>query len=223
LEPIPDVIRNAGFGGVNRYEKYDGWLNSDEIIRTTSYLDRISKKLYVQTKSYDEITFLTQNKEKYNAARPAIIPVAPKDYRRISDYYGWRKDPFTGKRKQHKGLDFSGPKGKNIYSTGDGVVVDVRYTRFGYGKVVTIDHGFGFKTKYAHLHKWLVKKGQKVKRGDAIGLMGSTGRSTGPHLHYEVIHKGKKLNPLNYFRRDVTDEEFERIVNKEDLLVNRKK
>lgn len=220
IEPISSEIRNAGFGGVNRYEKFENWLHNEQIIKTTSTLDKISKKLYVQTKSFDDISFLAKNKDKFISSRPAILPIAPKDFHRISDYFGSRKDPFTGRRKVHHGIDFAGPSGKNIYATGDGVVEDVSYNRFGYGRVVTINHGFGYKSRYAHLERWMVEEGQLVKRGDVIGLMGNTGRSTGPHLHYEVIYNGKKINPINYFRQDVSDEEFDLIVSREELIVN---
>lgn len=220
IEPISGAIRNAGYGGVNRYEVFESWRNGEMVINTSSSIDRIAKKLYVQSKSYDEISYLALNKEKFLDARPAIMPVSPGEYYRISDYFGVRKDPFTGRKKEHHGIDFAGRKGLSIYVAGDGVIEKVKYGRFGYGREIVVNHGFGYKTRYAHLQKWLVEEGQVVKRGEVIGLLGSSGRSTGPHLHYEVIYKGKKINPLNYFNRDVTGEEFERIVSRDELMVN---
>ncbi|MGM0407403.1 MAG: M23 family metallopeptidase [Bacteroidota bacterium] len=212
LDPIPSSIREAGFGGANRYTEFKGYENSDLLINTYQELDVISKKLYVQTKSFDNVIELARDKEKMIAAIPAIQPVALKDFDRISDYYGSRKDPFTGKNTMHHGMDFTGPEGADIFCTGDGVVVDAGYSFYGYGNRVTIDHGYGYKTVYAHLKDINVDEGQKVKRGDIIGTLGNTGRSTGAHLHYEVRINNNPVDPINYYFNDITPEEYDLMI-----------
>lgn len=212
LGPIPPTVRAAGFGGTNRYIDFEGYDNSDILIETFKKVDVISKKLYVQSKSFDTVIELAKNKEKMIAAVPAIQPVALKDFNRISDYFGSRKDPFTGKRKMHHGMDFTGPEGSDIFATGDGVVIEAAFSFYGYGNKIIIDHGYGYKTVYAHLEKILVDEGQKVKRGDVIGLLGNTGHSTGAHLHYEVKLNNMPQNPINYYFNDMTDEEYDLMV-----------
>lgn len=212
LDPIPPSVREAGFGGVNRYADFKGFESSDKLISTFENLDIISKKIYVQSKSFDTVIELAKNKEKMIAAIPAIQPIALKDFNRISDYFGIRKDPFTGKRAMHHGMDFTGPEGSDIYATGDGVVIECGYSFYGYGNRIVIDHGYGYKTIYAHLQKILVNKGQKVKRGDIIGALGNTGRSTGAHLHYEVKLHNVAKNPINYYFNDMTDKEYDLMV-----------
>jgi len=212
LEPIPASVRKAGFGGTNRYIDLEGFESSNVMIETFKRLDIISKKIYVQSKSFDTVIELAKNKEKMIAAIPAIQPVALKDFNRISDYFGARNDPFTGKRKMHHGMDFTGPEGADIFATGDGVVVEAGYSLYGYGNRITVDHGYGYKTIYAHLQKIKVDIGQKVNRGDVIGLLGNTGRSTGAHLHYEVRLYNKTINPINYYFNDMSDEEYDLMV-----------
>ena len=212
LDPIPPSVREAGFGGTNRYVDFEGYDNSDVMIGTFKKVDVISKKLYVQSKSFDTVIKLAKNKEKMIAAIPAIQPVALKDFNRISDYFGARSDPFTGKRTMHNGMDFTGPEGSDIFATGDGVVIESGYSFYGYGNKVVIDHGYGYKTVYAHLQKITVDDGQKVKRGEVIGLLGNTGRSTGAHLHYEVKLNNRPKDPINYYFNDMTDEEYDLMV-----------
>lgn len=212
LEPIPSSVREAGFGGVNRYLDLEGYDNSDVLIETFKKVDVISKKIYVQSKSFDTVIELAKNKEKMIACIPAIQPVALKDFTRISDYFGSRQDPFTGKLTMHHGMDFTGPEGSDIFVTGDGVVVESGYSFFGYGNRVTVDHGYGYKTVYAHLDKILVDEGQKVKRGEVIGKLGDTGRSTGAHLHYEVKLNNHPVDPINYYFNDISAEEYELMV-----------
>lgn len=212
LEPIPPSVREAGFGGTNRYVDLEGFASSDVMIETFKYLDALSKKIYVQSKSFDTVIELAKNKEKMIAAIPAIQPVALKDFTRISDYYGTRKDPFTGKRKMHHGMDFTGPEGSDIFATGDGIVVEAGYNFHGYGNKITIDHGYGYKTIYAHLQNISVDIGDKVKRGDIIGTLGNTGRSTGAHLHYEVRLYNDPRDPINYYFNDMSDEEYDLMV-----------
>ena len=212
LDPIPSSVREAGFGGTNRYIGLDGFESSDIMIETNKRVDKITKQLYIQSKSFDTVIELAKNKEKMTASIPAIQPLALKDFTRISDFYGMRSDPFNGKPTMHHGMDFTGPEGADIFATGDGVVIEAGYSIYGYGNRIIIDHGYGFKTIYAHLNKILVDEGQKVKRGDVIGLLGNTGRSTGAHLHYEVRLHNKTENPINYYFNDMTEEEYDLMV-----------
>lgn len=212
LEPIPSSVRDAGFGGSNRYIDLDGYDNSETLIETFKKVDVISKKIYVQSKSFDTVIELAKNKEKMIACIPAIQPVALKDFNRISDYFGARHDPFTGKLTMHHGMDFTGAEGSDIFATGDGVVLEAGYSIYGYGNRVVIDHGYKYVTIYAHLQKVLVEEGQVVKRGEVIGKLGNTGRSTGAHLHYEVKLNGHSINPINYYFNDISAEEYERMV-----------
>jgi len=209
VNPIPLEQRQAGFGGVNRYKALDGFDNSEMVIDVTKNMDILSKQLYIQSKSLDEIVNLAENKEELLAAIPAIQPVKKEDLTRMASGYGWRSDPFTKARKRHYGMDFTAPRGTPIYATGDGKVIRVDQGSAGYGKHIRIDHGFGYVTLYAHMSKYNVRKYQKVKRGDLIGFVGNTGRSQGPHLHYEVHKNGRKINPINFYYGNLSPEEFE--------------
>nr|WP_320118412.1 M23 family metallopeptidase [uncultured Marinifilum sp.] len=210
-EPIHSNIRKAGVGGVNRYKELENMENSELVISTAKKLDQVAKSLYVQTKSYDDVEIMVKNKFKMLSAIPAIMPLAIKDFGRISAGYGWRIHPIYKTKKFHDGMDFTGKVGTPIYATGDGVVKQARKER-GYGKKIVIDHGYGYTTLYAHLSNYRVKKGQKVKRGEIIGELGNTGISTGPHLHYEVRKNRKTLNPINYYFNDITSDEYDSMV-----------
>ncbi|MEY8020905.1 M23 family metallopeptidase [Muriicola sp. SD30] len=210
--PIPEEQRRAGFGGVNRYKSLEGFNNSEMIIATTKRLDVIQKQMVIQSRSLDEITKLAEDKEKLLAAIPAIQPVNNENLTRMASGYGWRSDPFTKARKMHWGMDFTAPKGVPIYATGDGTVSRADNRASGYGKHIRIEHGYGYMSLYAHLSKYNVKKGQKVKRGDLIGFIGSTGRSEAPHLHYEVWKDGDRINPINFYYGSLTAEEFENML-----------
>ncbi len=209
VNPIPEEVRKAGFGGVNRYKMLEGYDNSEIISSTAENIDILKKQLVIQSKSLDEIVELAKNKEKLLASIPAIQPVKKQDLTRMASGYGWRPDPFTKARKMHKGMDFTSPRGTPIYASGNGVVIRADQGSTGYGKHVRIDHGFGYVTLYAHMSKYNVKKGQKVKRGDIIGFVGSTGRSKAPHLHYEVIKDKRHINPINFYYGNLSPEEFE--------------
>ena len=211
-DPIPISIRKQGFGGVNRYEKLSGYSNSDLIINTTKKVDQLTKQLYLQSKSFDEIINLARNKSEMLASIPAIQPVANKDLKRMASGYGYRIHPIYKTRKMHYGMDFSAKIGTEIYATGDGVVSKVKRSKRGYGNYVKINHGYGYETLYAHMSKYIVKKGQKVKRGEVIGYVGNTGISTAPHLHYEVRKDNKKINPVNFYYNDLTPEEYEKML-----------
>jgi murein DD-endopeptidase MepM/ murein hydrolase activator NlpD len=206
--PISEEQRKAGFGGVNRYKTLEGFDNSNLIISTSKKIDILTKQIVVQSKSLDEIAILAEEKEKLLKAIPTIQPVKNEDLTRMASGFGYRSDPFTKARKFHKGMDFTAPRGTPIYATGNGVVKRADRRSSGYGHHVRIDHGFGYVSLYAHLYKYAVKKGQKVKRGDLIGFVGSTGRSQAPHLHYEIFKDGRNLNPINFYYGDLTSEEF---------------
>jgi len=211
-DPIPKSIRKAGYGGVNRYENLKGFNNSDLIINTSEKVNQISKQLYIQSKSFDDIIELAKNKADMLAALPAIQPVSNKNLSRMASGYGPRIHPIYKTRKMHSGMDFSAKSGTPIYATGDGKVSKVRRSRRGYGNHVIINHGYGYKTLYAHMKKYAVKKGQKVKRGEVIGYVGSTGTSVAPHLHYEVHKDGKKINPVNFYFNDLNPQEYEKML-----------
>lgn len=211
-EPISKEQRMAGFGGVNRYKSLDGFENSTMIKEVTKKIDVLSKQLVVQSKSLDEIVKMAKNKKEMLASIPAIQPVANKDLKRMASGYGYRIHPIYKTRKYHWGMDFSAPKGTPVYATGNGKVEKVKRSRRGYGNQVKIDHGFGYKTFYAHLQKYTVRKNQKVKRGDVIGYVGTSGTSTAPHLHYEVIKGKRKVNPVYYYFNDLTPEEYDKML-----------
>ena len=211
-EPIPGSIREAGYGGIDKYKALEGTENADLIIETTRKLDKLTKQMYVQSKSFDEIVELAKDKSHMLASIPAIQPVANKDLTRIASGFGYRIHPIYKTTKFHEGLDFSAPVGTDIYATGNGIVKVVEIDSRGYGNHVIISHGFGYETLYGHMSQIKVRNGQKVKRGDIIGVVGSTGTSTAPHLHYEVIKQGTKINPINFFYNDLTAEEYEKMI-----------
>lgn len=206
--PIPEEQRKAGFGGVNRYKELEGYNNSELVINTTKRLDVISKELAVQSRSLDEIAKLAKDKEKLLAAIPAIQPVKNEDLRAVASGFGYRSDPFTKIRKFHAGMDFSAKTGTPIYATGDGVVTVADNRSSGYGNHIVIRHGFGYETLYGHLSKYKARAGQRVKRGDVIGYVGSTGRSEAPHLHYEVHKNGEVINPINFYYGNISAKEY---------------
>lgn len=206
--PISDEQRKSGFGGVNRYEHLENYDNSKAIINATKRLEILQKQMVVQSKSLDEITKLAAEKEKLLASIPAIQPIQNKDLTRMASGYGWRSDPFTKARKFHYGMDFTAPQGTPVYAAGDGVVTRADNNSAGYGEHIRIEHGFGYLSLYAHLSKYNVRPGQKVKRGDIIGFVGSTGRSQAPHLHYEVMKDGEHINPVNFYYGSLSPEEY---------------
>ena len=211
-DPIPKSIRKAGYGGVNRYQDLTGFNNSELVISTSKKIDQVTKQLYIQSKSFDEIIDLAKNKTTMLASIPAIQPVSNKDLSRMASGFGNRIHPIYKTKKFHAGMDFSAKTGTPIYATGDGEISKVKRSRKGYGNHVVINHGFGYKTLYAHMSKYIVKKRQKVKRGDIIGYVGNTGTSVAPHLHYEVHKDGKKINPVNFYYNDLTPEQFEKML-----------
>lgn len=212
-EPIPYNVRKAGFGGVNRYKHLEGFDNSELVVRTSKKLDQITKQVYIQSKSFDEVFELAINKEKMLASIPSIQPVSNKDLKKAAGGYGMRIHPILKIRKMHFGMDFTASTGTEVYATGDAIVVAVRTAKRGYGNHIVLDHGFGYETIYAHLSDFNVREGQTVKRGDVIGFVGNTGFSSGPHLHYEVVKNGEKLNPINYYFNDLSPEEYDNLID----------
>jgi len=211
-EPVPVEERTAGIGGVDRYKNLKGYKNTELITKTAMKIDQLSRELYVQSKSFDEVYNLARNKAKMLASIPGIQPVSNKDLKRIASGFGYRIHPIYKTLRMHEGIDFTAPIGTPIYATGNGTVERLKSRMSGYGKVVKIDHGYGYETLYAHMSKIIVRPGQKVKRGEIIGYVGNTGRSTGPHLHYEVIKNKKPVNPVHFFYQDLTPEEYEKVI-----------
>ena len=212
--PIPEEQRRAGFGGINRYKELEGFDNSRLIVNSNRRMDVLQKQIVVQSKSLDEIANLAEDKAIFLATIPAIQPVKNEDLKRMASGYGYRSDPFTKVRKFHYGMDFTSPRGTPIYATGDGVVKRADNSAAGYGKHIRIDHGYGYISLYAHLYKYNVRKNQKVKRGDIIGFVGSTGRSQAPHLHYEIFKDKERINPLNFYYGSLSAEEFDELLQR---------
>lgn len=210
-DPISEAIRKAGYGGTNRYERLMDMANAELVVNTTQKMDLLDKQLYIQSKSFDEVVSLCKNHDEMLKCIPAIQPVSNKNLRQTASGYGVRIDPIYSTSKFHGGMDFSAAPGTDVYATGNGVVVKVGYES-GYGKTVEIDHGFGYRTRYAHLQDFRTRVGKKVMRGEVIGGVGSTGRSTGPHLHYEVMVKGERVNPVNYYFMDLSAEEYDKMI-----------
>lgn len=211
-DPLPANLRNAGFGGANKFKEFEKYDNADLLISVSQEVEKIANKLKIQQKSYEDVSHSTADWDKMNKCIPAIQPISIKDFCRISSYFGRRIDPISGIVSMHKGLDFPANMNTNIYSTGEGVVIETMHSRTGYGNEIVIAHHGGYTTRYAHLNKILVKEGDKVQRGDLIGLLGNSGKSTGPHLHYEVRLHNVPLNPRNFYNDDLNSEEFEQIV-----------
>lgn len=212
-EPIPANIRTQGYGGSERFQFLENLPNSKLLTSISKKMEQLGRLIYVQSKSYDEIADMIENKEKMLAHLPAIQPINNKNLTRIASGYGYRIDPILKIRKFHYGIDFTAPSGTDVYVTGRGTVSKVGFSRKrGYGNHIVVDHGFNYKTLYAHLSKIHVKKGDDLDRGDIIGEVGDTGKSTAPHLHYEVMKNGNKINPVNFFYNDLSPEEYDRVI-----------
>jgi len=211
-EPLPPSVRRAGYGGVSDYQDITGYQNAELVRNTAKKLDKVMKQVVVQSRSYDELVDMARNKEEMMAAIPAIMPISNKDLTRTASGWGWRIHPIYKIRKFHEGMDFTAPTGTEVYASGDGLVEVVQSSKRGYGKKIIVNHGYGYKTLYAHLNGFNVRKGQKVKRGDVLGFVGSTGLSTAPHLHYEVHKDGEAVNPIHHYFNDLNAEEYERMI-----------
>lgn len=212
VDPIAPSLRDAGFGGIESYHSFRNTTHTDLLVDINREMDKLSKRLVVQSKSYDEVIDMAKTKEKRLAARPAIQPVSISELTRFGSAFGMRMHPILKVYKMHEGIDLTAPKGTKIFATADGVVLEAGPSGNGYGNKILVDHGFGYQTIYGHCHKILVEQGQRVKRGDVIGTVGSTGLSTCPHLHYEVIVHGKKVNPINFYANDISAEEYDKMI-----------
>lgn len=210
-ELIPESVRKSGFGGTNRYQQLMEASNSELVVSTTQKMDMLRKQLYIQSNSLEELIEMGKNQEERMKCIPAIQPIANKDLKRTASGYGMRIDPIYRTPHFHSGMDFSAKIGTDIYATGNGKVTYASWKQ-GYGNCVIIDHGYGYQTVYGHLSKFKVRVGQKVTRGEVIGEVGNTGKSTGPHLHYEVIVRGRHDNPSKYYYMDLTPEEYDRMI-----------
>lgn len=210
--PIPSSVRMAGFGGANRYTKLESMDNSELIVSVARKLDILSKQVYVQSKSYDDVIKMALGKEKMLASIPSIMPVSNRDLKRTASGWGMRMHPIYRIPRFHYGMDFTAPVGTDIFATGNGIVKEVGRNA-GYGNIIVIDHGYGYETLYGHLSRTKVVVGQTIKRGDVIGLVGSSGASTAPHLHYEVMKNGQKVNPQNYYFQDLNPLEYEKMIS----------
>lgn len=216
-DPIPSQVRRSGFSDADRYADLYGYMNSDLVVSAARKMDVIASQLYNQSVSYDSLFVMARNKSDMLAHIPAIFPLKETEVKYISSYFGYRPDPIYKIEKFHSGMDFSANLGTEAYATGDGVVYDVERNEWGYGNMVILDHGYGYKTRYAHLLKPAVRKGQKVKRGQVIGYIGATGKATGVHLHYEVLKNDDQIDPINFFYQDLTPDEYDLILQQSTL------
>ncbi len=210
-DPIPYTVRKGEYGGTNRYDYIKDFTSSEIVLNTTKMASEIKRQVYIQSKSFDEIVKLAKRKEEMLECIPAIQPVFNKNLKRMASGYGMRIDPVYKTLKFHAGMDFSAPIGTKIFATGNGTITYAGWKQ-GYGNCVIISHGFGYETLFGHMNKFNVNRGQKVKRGDIIGFVGNTGKSTGPHLHYEVHVKGKPVNPSNYYFKDLSPEDYDKMM-----------
>lgn len=210
--PIPDSARAKRLEKQQEIKLTEGMEDNELAYAVAAVLDNLDNRMAVQKKSYEEIEQMIKNKEKLLAATPAIQPVSNKDLSRIASGFGYRIDPVYKTVKMHAGLDFAAPQGTPIYATADGVVKLAGNTGNGYGNYVVINHGYGYETLYGHQYRVKVKPGERVKRGEQIGWVGSTGKSTGPHVHYEVHKNGQHIDPIYFFYNDLTPEQFDRIL-----------
>ncbi|HJA85210.1 MAG TPA: M23 family metallopeptidase [Candidatus Bacteroides avicola] len=210
-DPISPAVRQASYGGTNRYEPLMDMADAELVVNTTQKLDVLYRQLYLQSRSFDEVVEMCRQHDEMLRCIPAIQPVSNKDLKQTASGYGTRVDPIYGTTRFHAGMDFSANPGTDVYATGDGTVVKMGW-QTGYGNVIIIDHGFGYETWYAHLQEFRTKLGKKVVRGEVIGGVGSTGKSTGPHLHYEVHVKGQVVNPVNYYFMDLNAEDYDRMI-----------
>lgn len=210
-DPVADALRTPSYNKTNRYEDLMELPSAKLVVNTTQKMDLLERQLYIQSKSFDEVLALCKKHDEMLECIPAIQPVSNKDLKQTASGYGTRIDPTYKTVKFHSGMDFSANVGTPVYATGNGVVRKAGWEGL-YGNCIQIDHGFGYVTRYAHLSKIDVRVGQKVVRGETIGKVGTTGKSTGPHLHYEVMVKGQIVNPVNYYFMDLNADDYDRMV-----------
>ena len=210
-DPVSDKIRQAGYGGTNRYEEFEKLPDAGLVVNVTQKMDLLTKQLYIQSESFNQVVEFFKNHEDMLNHLPAIQPISNKNLKQTASGYGQRIDPVYGTVAFHSGMDFSCDVGTPVYATADGVVKSADWES-GYGMTVEIEHGYGYQTRYCHLSSYRCRVGQQVKRGELIALSGSTGKSTGPHVHYEVVQRGQKVNPVNFYFMDLDAEHYEQIV-----------
>jgi len=212
MEPISAALREAGLGGAEQYSNLRGYESSQVMIDLTRRIDMADVRLDIQQGSFNDLLLKAEYQKQLLDHKPSIQPISLQNFYWISSAFGYRTDPMSKRRTMHRGIDFAGRKGLNVYATGDGVVVRTKASRTGFGREVLIDHGFGYVTRYGHMNSILVQLGQEIKRGNVIGTLGSTGKSTGPHLHYEVRHYGRAMNPKHFYSEDLSPTEYSEIV-----------
>ena len=212
VPPVSKTLRIGGTGGIDEFENLRGYSNSELMLKSAQLVRTLENQVNIHKKGFERIHKLSNTRSSKLAHVPAIQPIHNHNLIRTASGFGMRLHPVYNVMKMHSGIDFTAKIGTDINATGDGVVTSVKVSRTGYGKHVIIDHGFGYKTLYAHLSAFKVNKGQKVKRGDIIGKVGNTGTSTGPHLHYEVIRNNKKIDPAHFFFNDLDYEQYQEMV-----------
>ncbi|MBL3657335.1 M23 family metallopeptidase [Fulvivirga sediminis] len=217
-EPLPATVREAGHGGAEEYKRIieKGLQDRKLVLNTFKQIDKLKRKAHIQNQSFDEIMQLAKENSERLSSLPAIQPINNPDHTRLASGFGLRINPFHKARVMHSGIDFAAPRGTAVYATGNGevsLVKDKSALQTGFGNYIEIDHGFGYKTKYAHLSKIDVSEGQQVKRGDVIGYVGSSGGSVAPHVHYEVIKDNKKIDPVNFLMQGLDDNDFQQLLN----------
>ncbi|MFT3753219.1 MAG: M23 family metallopeptidase [Paludibacter sp.] len=210
-DPIPLSVRKGTSANTQYYQQLLDMTNSEVVVSTTKKLNELKKQLYIQSKSFDDLVIMTKNKDAMLLCLPAIQPVANKDLKYMASGYGWRIDPVYHTRRFHAGMDFTAPTGTPIYATANGTIMSAGWKQ-GYGNCVEINHGYGYVTLYGHMSAIKTNAGKAVKRGEVIGLVGSTGKSTGPHLHYEVHLRGQIMNPANYYYLDLSPADYDRMI-----------
>lgn len=211
-DEFPEEFRQMGIGGSSRYDYLTNYSSGQLMKETSEQMDLLEQRILGQSLSLRELQKLAKEKEKLLSCIPAIQPVNNKELIRMASGFGWRIDPIYKTSRMHTGMDFTADIGTEVYATGDGFVEALENGAWGYGQCIVLNHGFGYKTRYAHLSAFKVKQGQKVRRGELIGLVGNTGKSTGPHLHYEVEMNGTKIDPINFFHSDLSPEEYEKLI-----------
>jgi murein DD-endopeptidase MepM/ murein hydrolase activator NlpD len=217
LDPVPSSIREAGTGGAQRDVPLRGLRDHGMILDVSQKIEKISSRMQIQSTSLENVYVEAVNNQHLLASKPSINPLSSADPYWLTSGYGYRIDPFTHRRTPHMGIDLAGPYGLKVHCTGEGTVTYIGFSRYGYGNEVRVDHGFGYVTRYGHLQEILVKKGQKVKRGEVLGELGSSGRSTGPHLHYEVHKNGRTVNPMYFFYENLTPDEYMQLATRANV------
>jgi hypothetical protein len=220
VEPLPSFLRKPGSGGYDPYTYLEGFVTSDIMIHTSMRFDNIKSRTDLQEHSFTDLDRLASEKKSLFSCKPSIQPISPDNFYWLSSDFGMRIDPVTKTLAFHYGLDFASEPGLKVYATGDGIVDFVKISNGGYGNVAVIDHGYGYTSRYAHLQKIFVYPGQQVHRGQVIALLGNSGKSTGPHLHYGISYLGKPVNPFFYFSDDLSPEEYNKVVSLSEQVDN---